>query len=284
PHLLVMTATPIPRTLALTAYGDLDVSVIDEMPPGRMPPITQVLSGPGGRARAHAVVRERLARGERVFVVCPQIEPGDDDRPAAADAVSTAERLARTFAPARVGLVHGRVKPAERDDIMARFRAGDLDILVATTVIEVGVDVPQATVMVILDAHQFGLAQLHQLRGRVGRGGGQAHCLLMTRKSMTPEAARRLQVMAETCDGFRIAEEDLAIRGPGELLGARQSGLPRLRFGDLRSHAELLVKARDAAEQVLASDPELSRPEHASARRALATRTAGLAIYGPESG
>ncbi|MCG8424092.1 MAG: ATP-dependent DNA helicase RecG [Proteobacteria bacterium] len=285
PHLLVMTATPIPRTLALTAYGDLDVTVIDEMPPGRTPSVTLVLSGVTGRERAHALVRQCLARKERVFVVCPLIEPGQDEiRKDWADATSTAARLASTFAPARVGLVHGRMAQADRDGVMQEFRSGGLDILVATTVVEVGVDVPEATVMVILDAHHFGLAQLHQLRGRVGRGGGPSHCLLMTRKSTTPEGQRRLAAMAEISDGFRIAEEDLAIRGPGELLGVRQAGLPALRFGDLRQHGELLVKARDAAERVLADDPELSRPEHAMTRRALHTRTAGLAIYGAESG
>jgi ATP-dependent DNA helicase RecG len=284
PHLLVMTATPIPRTLALTAYGDLDVTVLDEMPPGRVPPRTLVLSGAAGRERAQALVRQRLAAGERAYVVCPLIEPGDADGPPRADAVTTAERLQHTFAPARVGLVHGRMPQAEREQAMTRFRDGTIDILVATTVIEVGVDVPAATVMVILDAHCFGLAQLHQLRGRIGRGGGASHCLLMTRGRKTPEAARRLAIMAETGDGFRIAEEDLRMRGPGELLGARQAGLPRLRFGDVREHGALLVQARDAAEALLADDPALARPQHAMTRRVLERRTRDAEIYGPESG
>jgi ATP-dependent DNA helicase RecG len=297
PHLLVMTATPIPRTLALTAYGDLDVTVIDELPPGRQPPRTLVLSGATGRERAHAIVRQRLDAGERVYAVCPLIEPGRDedagderagqDSAAAsdrADAVGTAERLRQTFAPAVVGLVHGRMSQTERDQVMAAFRDGAIHVLVATTVIEVGVDVPQATVMVILDAHCFGLAQLHQLRGRVGRGGGASFCLLMTRGKQSPEAERRLAIMEETSDGFRIAEEDLRLRGPGELLGVRQSGLPRMRFGDLRSHGALLVQARDAADALLADDPELARPEHALTRAVLARRARDAEVYGAESG
>jgi ATP-dependent DNA helicase RecG len=297
-HLLVMTATPIPRTLALTAYGDLDVTVIDELPPGRQPPRTLVLTGTSGRERAHNIVRQRLDAGERVYVVCPLIEPGEagesdageagpagsSSGPPRADAVSTTERMRETFAPARVGLVHGRMSQSERDQVMARFREGSLDILVATTVIEVGVDVPQATVMVILDAQSFGLAQLHQLRGRVGRGGGGSYCLLMSRGKQTPEAERRLAIMAETTDGFRIAEEDLRLRGPGELLGVRQSGLPRMRFGDLRTHGALLVQARDAAELLLAEDPELARPEHEVTRAVLAARLRDAEVYGAESG
>ncbi|ACY14868.1 DEAD/DEAH box helicase domain protein [Haliangium ochraceum DSM 14365] len=301
PHLLVMTATPIPRTLALTAYGDLDVTVLDELPPGRQPPRTLVLAGSDGRDRAHAMVRERLQAGERIFVVCPLVEPAEGERDAEtapadslqgqaqarADATTTAERLQRTFAPARVGLVHGRMVQAERDRVMGDFRAGRVDILVATTVIEVGVDVPEATVMVILEAHCFGLAQLHQLRGRVGRGGGSSLCLLMTRRQRTAEAEQRLATMAATCDGFRIAEEDLRLRGPGELLGVRQSGLPRLRFGDLRAHGALLVAARDAAETLLAADPELRDPAHAGTRRALRERLRELgesSVFGAESG
>jgi ATP-dependent DNA helicase RecG len=293
PHLLVMTATPIPRTLALTAYGDLDVTIIDELPPGRQPPRTLVLSGATGRERAHAIVRQRLDAGERVYTVCPLIEPGRDEEeggqgsaagPDRADAVSTAERLRQTFAPAVVGLVHGRMSQSERDQVMAAFRDGAVHVLVATTVIEVGVDVPQATVMVILDAHCFGLAQLHQLRGRVGRGGGASFCLLMTRGKQSPEAERRLAIMEETSDGFRIAEEDLRLRGPGELLGVRQSGLPRMRFGDLRSHGALLVQARDAADALLADDPDLARPEHAVTRAVLAQRVRDAEVYGAESG
>jgi ATP-dependent DNA helicase RecG len=289
PHLLVMTATPIPRTLALTAYGDLDATVIDELPPGRVPPVTRVCAGARERAAAYRLVRERVAAGERAFVVCPLVEPADpadELRTGWVDATTTAEELAAALAPARVGLVHGRMPGEARDAAMAALVAGALDVLVATTVIEVGVDVPAATVMVVEDADHFGLSQLHQLRGRVGRGGGSAWCLLVTRGSRTEEARRRLAVMAQTTDGFRIAEEDLALRGPGELLGARQAGLPRLRFGDLRTHTELLLEARAEADEVLAADPALGRAEHASLRRALARRAARLdqPVFGAEGG
>jgi ATP-dependent DNA helicase RecG len=282
-----MTATPIPRTLALTAYGDLDVTVIDELPPGRTPAVTRLVGGGRERTAAYKLVKERVAKGERVFVVCPLVEPPDPDDEVHAggtDATSMHAELSASLAPARVGLVHGRLASEERDATMAALARGDLDVLVATTVIEVGVDVPAATVMIVEDADHFGLAQLHQLRGRVGRGGGASWCLLVTRGTRTEEARRRLSVMADTHDGFRIAEEDLALRGPGELLGARQAGLPRLRFGDLRTHTELLLEARAEAEQVLAEDPQLARPEHASLRRALLRRAARLDIYGAEGG
>jgi ATP-dependent DNA helicase RecG len=285
PHLLVMTATPIPRTLALTAYGDLDVTIIDELPPGRSPSTTKVVGGAKGRAQAYELVKKRVAAGERVFVVCPLVEPpepGDDVRAGWIDATSTAAELATALAPAKVGLVHGRMRADERDAAMAALVKGELDVLVATTVIEVGVDVPAATVMIVEDADHFGLAQLHQLRGRVGRGGGASWCLLITRGTRTEEARRRLDVMAQTHDGFRIAEEDLALRGPGELLGARQAGLPRLRFGDLRSHTELLLEARAEADLVLDADPRLERVEHAGLRRALERRQ--RAVFGAEGG
>ncbi|MCB9575179.1 MAG: DEAD/DEAH box helicase, partial [Kofleriaceae bacterium] len=289
PHLLVMTATPIPRTLALTAYGDLDVTLIDELPPGRTPAVTKVVAGARGRAKAYELVAKRVAAGERAFVVCPLVEPadpGDEVRAGWADATTTAAELAQTLAPARVGLIHGRIGAAERDAQMAALVAGDLDVLVATTVIEVGVDVPAATVMVIEDADHFGLAQLHQLRGRVGRGGGASWCLLLARGSKTDDGRRRLEVMAATHDGFRIAEEDLQLRGPGELMGARQAGLPRLRFGDLRSHTELLLEARAEADRLLDDDPALARPEHAGLRRALERRQQQIAqeAFGSEGG
>jgi ATP-dependent DNA helicase RecG len=283
PHLLVMTATPIPRTLALTAYGDLDVSVLDELPPGRTPVTTRLLSGARGRAAAYKLIAERVAAGERAYVVCPKVEPGegDDDGPWT-DATTTAAELACALPAVRTGLVHGRLDGAARDRVMRAFKAGEIDALVATTVIEVGVDVPAATVMVIHDAERFGLAQLHQLRGRVGRGGGSAYCLLLSQGGTGEDARRRLDAMVATHDGFRIAEEDLALRGPGELLGPRQAGVPRLRFGDLAQHTELLLEARRHAEAVLADDPELARPDHAALRRALERRLAP--VYGAESG
>ncbi|MBE7454374.1 MAG: ATP-dependent DNA helicase RecG [Kofleriaceae bacterium] len=285
PHLLVMTATPIPRTLALTAYGDLDVTVIDELPPGRVPPVTEVLAGAGGRAAAYRRVVERVRAGERAFVVCPLVEAStDESRQGWADATSVHARLRAELAPLRVGLVHGKLATPERDQAMGAFARGELDVLVATTVIEVGVDVPAATVMVIEDADRFGLAQLHQLRGRIGRGGGASWCLLVTRGGQSEDGKRRLEVIAGSTDGFRIAEEDLLLRGPGELLGARQAGLPRLRFGDLRTHTELLLAARAEAERVLDEDPELARPEHAALRRILERRLAAALAFGSEGG
>jgi len=282
PHLLVMTATPIPRTLALTAYGDLDVSVLDELPPGRKPVATKLLAGARGEAAAYKLIAERIAGGERAYVVCPKVEDdgGDSDFK---DATTVADEVAAALPSARVGLVHGRLDSERRDRVMRAFKAGELDVLVATTVIEVGVDVPAATVMVIHDAERFGLAQLHQLRGRVGRGGGAAHCLLVTHGGVSEDGRRRLDAMVETTDGFRIAEEDLALRGPGELLGPRQAGVPRLRFGSLAQHTELLLEARGHAERILDEDPGLVRPEHAALRAALARRLA-QSVYGAESG
>jgi ATP-dependent DNA helicase RecG len=277
PHLLVMTATPIPRTLALTIYGDLDVTTLDELPPGRAPPVTRICRGARGREAAYKLLVRELDRGARAFVVCPLVAPPDSGEGSdAADATTTAEELAVELAPRRVGLVHGRMAAAARDEAMARLRAGELDVLVATTVIEVGVDVPSARVMIVEDADRFGLAQLHQLRGRVGRGGGPAHCLLLARGPRTDEAARRLAVMGETSDGFCIAEEDLAIRGPGEILGVRQAGLPKLRFGDLVKHAALAAEARREAERLLGADPDLAA--HPTTARVLAERTAEGAV------
>jgi ATP-dependent DNA helicase RecG len=285
PHLLVMTATPIPRTLALTAYGDLDATTIDELPPGRVPPVTEVLNGERGRAAAYKTVVERVKKGERAFVVCPLVDASvDESRQGWADATSVHRGLCEKLAPLRVGLVHGKLSAPERDAAMSAFARGDLDVLVATTVIEVGVDVPAATVMVIEDADRFGLAQLHQLRGRIGRGGGASWCLLLTRGGQSEDGKRRLEVIAGSTDGFRIAEEDLALRGPGELLGARQAGLPRLRFGDLRTHTELLLAARDEAERVLDADPTLAAPEHAALKRILDRRLAAALAFGAEGG
>ncbi|MGN6110932.1 MAG: ATP-dependent DNA helicase RecG [Kofleriaceae bacterium] len=285
PHLLVMTATPIPRTLALTAFGDLDVSVLDELPPGRKPVSTKILSGARGRAAAYKLIGERCADGERAYVVCPKIDPGEaeDGGRAWRDATTVAGEVAAALPDRRVGLVHGRLDGAERDRLMRAFKAGELDVLVATTVIEVGVDVPAATVMVIHDAERFGLAQLHQLRGRVGRGAAASHCLLLAQGALGQDAEHRLSAMVATQDGFRIAEQDLMLRGPGELLGPKQAGVPRLRFGDLAQHTELLLEARRHAEAVLVDDPDLVRPSNAALRRALDRRLA-LHVYGAEAG
>jgi ATP-dependent DNA helicase RecG len=282
-----MTATPIPRTLALTAYGDLDVSILDELPPGRKPITTKLASGARGRTAAYKLIAERIAAGERAYVVCPKVEPTEaaDDEPATKwkDATTVAGELAKELPRARVGLVHGRLDVTERDRVMRAFKQGDIDVLCATTVIEVGVDVPQATVMVIHDADRFGLAQLHQLRGRVGRGGDAAHCMLLVQGSSSEDAEKRLATMVATTDGFRIAEEDLLLRGAGELLGARQAGVPRLAYGDLHQHTELLLEARQQADAVLDGDPDLVRPENAALRRALDRRIAHE-VYGAESG
>jgi ATP-dependent DNA helicase RecG len=282
PHLLVMTATPIPRTLALTAYGDLDVSVLDELPPGRQPVATKIVAGKRGEAAAYKLIDERVRAGERAYVVCPKVEDdgGESDFK---DATTVAGEVAAALPGVRVGLVHGRLDGVARDKVMRAFKDGELDVLVATTVIEVGVDVPAASVMVIHDAERFGLAQLHQLRGRVGRGKAASHCVLITHGGVGEDGRRRLDAMVETTDGFRIAEEDLALRGPGELLGPRQAGVPRLRFGSLAQHTELLLEARGHAERVLAEDPELVRPEHRALRAALARRLA-QSVYGAESG
>jgi ATP-dependent DNA helicase RecG len=254
--LLVMTATPIPRTLALTAYGDMDVSRITGLPPGRKPVDTRLVS----LERIEEVVahlRRAVARGERAYWVCPLVEESEKLDVAAAE--ERAAALQQGLGD-RIGLVHGRMKPAERDAAMARFRAGETLVLVATTVIEVGVDVPEATIMVVEHAERFGLAQLHQLRGRVGRGAKPSACLLLYKQPLGETAKARLATLRDTNDGFVIAEEDLRLRGPGELLGTRQSGLPEFRLADLAAHAELLAVARDDSRLMLERDPLLETP------------------------
>ncbi|ATQ66721.1 MULTISPECIES: ATP-dependent DNA helicase RecG [Methylosinus] len=253
---LVMTATPIPRSLALTYFGDMDSSVLDEKPPGRTPIDTRAL--PVSRiGDVVEGVRRALGSGARVYWVCPLVEENEElDLAAAQD---RHDDLTRIFGEI-VGLVHGRMKGAERDAAMEAFKAGTTRILVATTVIEVGVDVPEATVMVIEHAERFGLAQLHQLRGRVGRGSGKSSCLLLYKGPLGETAKARLVTLRQTEDGFRIAEEDLRLRGEGEVLGSRQSGLPGFRLADIAAHARLLATARDDAELILRRDPELASP------------------------
>ncbi len=253
---LVMTATPIPRTLALTAYGDMDVSRIAGRPPGRQPIDTRVL--PAERLEeVVAHLRGAIAKGARAYWVCPLVEESEKIDLAAAE--ERAGELRDLLGP-KVGLVHGRMKGAERDTAMAKFKSGELSVLVATTVIEVGVDVPEATIMVVEHAERFGLAQLHQLRGRVGRGSGKSTCLLIYASPLGETAKARLKTLRETDDGFVIAEEDLKLRGAGELLGVRQSGMPEFRLADLAAHAELLAAARDDAKLILSRDPELKSP------------------------
>jgi ATP-dependent DNA helicase RecG len=280
PHLLVMTATPIPRTLALTAYGDLDITLLDELPPGREPPETRVLHGATGRARALKALEGALAEGRQAYWVCPLVE--ESEKVDLAD-VTEAYAFLRDAVEAPVGLVHGRLPTRERDEVMRAFRAGELKVLVATTVIEVGVDVPRASMMVIEGAERFGLAQLHQLRGRIGRGGGRSRCLLVT-GSRAGDAGERLNVMSETSDGFVVAEADLRIRGPGEIFGTRQAGLPRLRYADLVRDAELLRLARSEAFALLERDPRLTRPEHTLTRQILDARWSEARLFGEEAG
>ena len=249
PHLLVMTATPIPRTLGLTLYGDLDVSVISQPPPGRGR-IKTFIRGGQRLPKVWAFIREKLAEGRQAYVVCPRIE--DSGQPGIKAVTQELELVRGALKPFEVGLLHGRLKPREKEEVMARFRAKGLHVLLATSLIEVGVDIPNATVMLIENAEQFGLAQLHQLRGRIGRGAHDSYCILLT-GSETEAARQRLNILEETTDGFQIAEADLKLRGPGELLGQQQSGLPRLRFGDLVKDFDLVREARQLAAQTLAS-------------------------------
>ena len=257
PHLLVMTATPIPRTLGLTLYGDLDISVIDALPAGRGR-IRTYLRDASRLPQVHGFIRQKLAEGRQAYVVYPRVE--DADLKTGMKAVlQEFERLQRVFAPYRTGLLHGRLNADEKERVMAGFRANRIQVVVATSVVEVGLDVPNATVMLVENAESFGLAQLHQMRGRIGRGAHDAYCILLA-SAKTAEARQRLQVLAQTNDGFRIAEADLRLRGPGELLGQQQSGLPRFRFGDLATDEELIERARGLAAQVISQDPEHRRP------------------------
>jgi ATP-dependent DNA helicase RecG len=261
PHLLVMTATPIPRSLALTVYGDLDLSVMDEMPAGRQPVATHVLM-PQERERAYTLIRGQIKAGRQAFIIYPLIEESEkmEDLRAAVDDYETLSK--EIFPDLKLGLLHGRMKPDEKDETMLKFRDRQYDILVSTTVVEVGVDVPNATVMLIEGADRFGLAQLHQLRGRVGRGSEQSYCLLIPTHEDAAEN-ERLQAMAETNDGFILAERDLQQRGPGEFLGTRQSGYASgLRMASL-TDVQLIEKARVQAQKLFEDDADLQKPEHA---------------------
>jgi ATP-dependent DNA helicase RecG len=258
PHLLMLSATPIPRTLAMSYYADLDVSVIDELPSGRQPVVTKLVAA----ARRHDVlgrVRAEVARGARVYWVCPLVDEGEDESTAELTAATTMYTETRALLPElRLGLLHGQLPPAEKVAVMRAFAAGGIDVLVATTVIEVGVDVPEATLMVVEHAQRFGLAQLHQLRGRIGRGSGKSYCVLLYDEPLSEAARERLKILYESADGFEIARRDLQLRGPGEFLGARQSGVPLLRFADLERDVVLLEKARDVALAMLAACPDLA--------------------------
>jgi ATP-dependent DNA helicase RecG len=273
PDILIMTATPIPRTLAMTLYGDLDLSVIDEMPKGRKPVITKLYEE-GARQKLYQGIMHELKKGRQAYVVYPLIE--ESEKVDLKNATNMSMELARVFEPEfSVMLLHGRMKGEEKERIMGDFKAGRIGVLVATSVVEVGVDVPNASVMVIEHAERFGLSQLHQLRGRVGRSEHQSYCILMADYRRSEDAKRRLGVMTETTDGFKIAEEDLNIRGPGEFLGTRQSGLPPFRIANIVRDSRILAQARQAAFDLIAKDTQLAMPEHLRIRDVLLTRWEG---------
>jgi ATP-dependent DNA helicase RecG len=267
PHVLHMTATPIPRTLAQTVYGDLDVTEIARPPKGRRPVVTSWVSHERA-AEAYKRLRRHLQEGRQAYVVCPLVSESETIEARAAE--QEAERLQQAeLRHFRVGCLHGRMRPADRRAVMEQFKRGELNVLVATTVIEVGVDVPNATIMIVQEADRFGLAQLHQLRGRVGRGGEQSYCLLVSRpkEELTEEAQRRLEALVETSDGFKLAEVDLELRGEGQLLGTRQSGLPDLKFASLTRDRKLVEKARRWAEELATDESDAVQPLRRQAER-----------------
>lgn len=272
PHFLIMTATPIPRTLAMTVYGDLDVSIIDEMPAGRTPIQTRVVTE-SKHEKAVQFMAEQVAKGRQAYIVYPLVE--ESEKIDLKNATEEFEKLKAQFPKIRFGLLHGKMKGSEKDEVMTQFRAHQLDALVSTTVIEVGVDVPNATIMMIEHAERFGLSQLHQLRGRVGRGEHKSFCVMIMGYAVSQETRERVEFMEKTNDGFKVAEFDLQIRGPGEFMGSKQSGLPGFKMANLVRDVELLKVARDAAFDILARDPKLSKKEHAPLREEI------LKSYGP---
>ncbi len=277
PDVLVMTATPIPRSLALTLYGDLEVSVLDELPPGRTPVKTRVLSQKT-RPQAYRFALGEIEKGRQVFVVAPMIEESQSEQFAEIKAATELkEELEAMLPQVRIGLLHGRMSPQEKDEVMDAFRRHEFDLLVSTTVIEVGVDIPNATLMIVENAERFGLAQLHQLRGRVGRGQHPGYCVLIAGEA-SRKTMRRLKILEESNDGFYVAEMDLKLRGPGELRGVRQSGLPDLRVGELAKDSEIIEAARSLAKEILESDPTLKKPEHRALREELSQRSQALGL------
>ena len=258
PHRLVMSATPIPRTLAMMIYGDLDISIINELPAGRMPVETYAVTG-GYRERAYEFIRKHVNEGRQAYIVCPVIEQSETELKSAVEYKENIEL--KYFPEFRVGLLHGKMTPAEKDEVMNDFKEGRTDILVSTTVVEVGVDVPNAVVMMIENADRFGLSQLHQLRGRVGRGKEKSYCILVT-DSRSEEAKKRLKIISSLTDGFKISEEDLKLRGPGDFFGNRQHGLPELKIADLAADTHMLALTSAAAEKIIEADPELTSPEN----------------------
>jgi ATP-dependent DNA helicase RecG len=273
PDVLVMTATPIPRTLAMTIYGDLDISLIDEMPPGRMPVETRVFPE-SARNRVYRIVEEEVKKGRQVFIVYPLVE--ESEKLDLMDATQMAEHLQKEVFPGfRIGLLHGRMKSDEKEAIMGEFKERAIHILVATTVIEVGIDIPNASVMVVEHAERFGLSQLHQLRGRIGRGQYPSKCILLAQYRSSEEAKVRLRAMEQTNDGFKIAEQDLELRGPGEFFGIRQSGLPDFRVAHLIRDTQILIEARREAFRLVQGDPDLEKPSHSALKDVLKKRWKG---------
>lgn len=266
PHFLVMTATPIPRTLAMTVYGDLEVSIIDELPPGRAPIQTRV-AYQSKRVAAFDFMNEQIQKGRQAYVVYPLVE--ESEKMDLKNAVEEFEKLQQQYPQIRFGLLHGKMKHQEKDEVMNRFRQNEIQVLVSTTVIEVGVDVPNANIMLVEHAERFGLSQLHQLRGRVGRGTHKSFCILMLGYAVSDEARQRLEFMEKNQDGFKVAEFDLEMRGPGEFMGRRQSGLTGFRMANLVRDLPILIEAREAAFEVLKKDPQLSRAEHQGLREEL---------------
>ncbi|MDE6683858.1 MAG: ATP-dependent DNA helicase RecG, partial [Duncaniella sp.] len=261
PHVLVMTATPIPRTLAMTVYGDLDVSVIDELPPGRKP-VQTLLRYDDSRLKTYQGITRQLKMGRQVYIVYPLIK--ENEKLDLQSLEEGYEEICDIYRDYRVAYVHGKLRPEEKDYQMNLFASGEAQILVSTTVIEVGVNVPNATTMLIENAERFGLSQLHQLRGRVGRGEGQSYCILMTKRKITGDTRKRLELMTATTNGFEIAEADMRMRGPGDIEGTMQSGIPfDLHIANLTTDGQIVQMARDAACEVLDADPELSNPVNA---------------------
>jgi ATP-dependent DNA helicase RecG len=273
PDVMVMTATPIPRTLGLTVYGDLDISIINELPPGRKPIKTKVFHE-NRREDVYRIISQELEKSRQAFIVYPLVE--ESEKMDLLDATNMASYLQKDIFPDyKVGLVHGRMKGIEKDAIMNKFKEGTINILVSTTVVEVGIDVPNASLIIIEHAERFGLSQLHQLRGRVGRGSAESMCILLAQFKKSDEAKQRLTIMSKTNDGFKIAEEDFNIRGPGEFLGTRQSGLPDFRVAHIGRDIKILVDARKAAFDLIDRDPELKKPEHQLLKRLLLERWKG---------
>jgi ATP-dependent DNA helicase RecG len=265
PHILVMTATPIPRTLAMSLYGDLDISVIDELPPGRKP-IQTVHRYDSNRLKVWKFIKDEIAKGRQIYIVYPLIQ--ESETMDYKDLMDGYESISRDFPLPQysISIVHGKMKPAEKDTEMKRFAEGKTNIMVATTVIEVGVNIPNASVMIIESAERFGLSQLHQLRGRVGRGAEQSYCILMTSFKLSNDSKIRLETMYKTNDGFEIAEVDLKLRGPGDIMGKQQSGVLQLQIADLVKDKDILLVARNEALKLLKKDPSMNLPEHQTLR------------------